>query len=141
MHHADAHPTISRSAPMPVMVGVERHAIGRAPDHAARLFESLLGRVVAELAQGLPVLLTPEQLPCSLDAQRITAGFRILQPGRNLVVDNDRGNGPQVGRAHAAERMLTKKRIAGLLPAIAVATLRTTSPPLTAHAGCLMAPH
>lgn len=112
MHHAGASIAIPQSAPIPVMVGVERHAIGRATDHAARLFEPLFGRVVAELTQWLPVVLTPEQLPCSLDAQRITAGFRILQPGWNLVVDNDRGNGPQVGRAHAAQRMLAKKCIA-----------------------------
>ena len=96
---------------VPVMVGVERLAIRRAPDHAPRLFETLLGRVVAKLAERLPVVLAPEQFPGCLDSYGITAGFGILQSGRHDVVDDDRSNRTQVSRAHAAERMITKECI------------------------------
>lgn len=94
-----------------MVIRVERLAIRRAPNHATRLFESLLGRVVAELAERLPVVLAPEQFPGGLDPLGITAGFSILQPGRLFVVDDGRSNGPQVSRAHAAERMISEKLI------------------------------
>lgn len=116
------------------MIRVERLAIRRAPDHASRLFEALLGRVVAELAERLPVVLAPEQFPGGLDPLGITAGFGILQPGRIFVVDDGRSNGPQVSRAHAAKRMITKECIPRLLPAVSISPPSATATLITCHA-------
>ena len=140
MHHHDASYASPQSAPIPMVIGVEGHSVSRATNHSASLFKALLGRVVTELTQWLPVVLTPEQLPRSLNAKRITAVLRILQSRRDLVVDNDRGNRPHVGRAHTAEWVLTKEYIPRLLPAKSVTTLSTTAPSITAHAGYPGAP-
>lgn len=118
-----------------MVIGVERLAVRRAPDNAARLFEPLLGRVVAELTQWLPVVLAPEQFPGSLDPLGITAGLGILQSGRHFVIDDDRSNGPEVCRTHTAERMIAKECIARLLPAVSITTLGTAAPLITCHAG------
>jgi hypothetical protein len=103
-----------------MMIGVKRSSRLSAPHHSPRFLKPLLGRVVAQLAERLPVALTPKQFPRSFDPLRIAAGLCIFQPGRNNVVNDGRGNRAQISRAHAAQRMLAKERIAGLLPPIAI---------------------
>lgn len=82
------------------------------PGHAPALLDPLLRRVVAELAQARPVLWVPEQLPCRLDAHRITAVLGVLQLGRNLVVNDYRSDRTLIGRAHRAIRMFAQVSIA-----------------------------
>lgn len=133
-------PPRSRSRPVPVVVGIEWLAVAAAAHHPARLLESLLGRVMAKLAERLPVFRVPEQLPRGLDAQWIRTGFGVLQSWRDLVVNNDRGHGPRFGRTHAAEGMFTKESIPRLLPAISITSLCTADVAFTAHADCSAEP-
>lgn len=55
---------------------------------------------MTELAQARPVLWIPEQLPCSLDPNRIATVLGVLQLGRDLVVDDGRSHWPLVCRTH-----------------------------------------
>jgi len=70
-----------------MVIRVERLAVRRAPDHAPRLFETLLDRVVAELAEGLPVATPPEQFLSGFDTSRIATFFGLFEPMRHDVIN------------------------------------------------------
>lgn len=111
-----------RSAPVPVVIRVERNACRRTARYTPTSFKPLLGRVMAELAQRLPVALIPEQLPRSLDPLRVARFLGVFQTGRDLVVNNRCRNRAVAGRAHRAERVQCQERIPRLPPAVAITT-------------------
>ena len=88
------HPSPCLSGPVPVVIRVSGHAAQVAAGTFAALFLALLMRVVALLAQRLPVLTIPEQ------ATVTTVGLDVV----NHIAGND---SPQLS-VHHTQRMLSK---------------------------------
>lgn len=115
------------------MPWIHRTAVSVAARDRAGPLHPLLCRVVAELTEARPVRRIPEQLPCSFEPHRISAVLSLFQLGRDLVVDDCRGNGPLIRRAHGAIRMFPQVAVARLLPLVSVTTLSAAAPPIIRH--------
>ncbi len=109
--------------------------------NSASPLHPLLGRVVTELAEALPVGGIPKKLPCALELSGVAAALRFLQPWGDLVVNNRSGNRTQCGRTHRAVREQTQVPFAGLLPLVPVPAFRATAATFIALIGHRQKPH
>lgn len=123
------------------MAGIHGATVRVAAWDRAGPLHPLLGRVVTELAEARPVRRVPEQLPCRLEPHRITTVLGVLEPGRNLVVDDCCRDGPLISRTHRAVGVLPQMSIAGLLPLVPVTALRATAATFIALTGHRQKPH